>query len=345
MPVTPAAEAILEPDLPIIDPHHHLWRMPAALLAGEPRHGMERLIRKVPVYLREELLADARGGHNILGTVFMECGSMYREAGPPELRPVGETEFVTSVAEAGTSGEPRLCAGIVGHADLSLGAAVGAVLQAHIEAGKRRFRGVRDIAAWDADPAVLGPLAHVREGLLADPGFREGFACLAPMDLSFDAWLLAPQLPELVDLARAFPETSIVLDHVGTPVGLGCYAGSREARFAGWKAHIEALGALPNVTVKLGGLAMMFCGFETFMADPPASSERLARDWRPYIETCIEAFGPERCMFESNFPVDRGTCDYATLWNAFKRLASGYSPAEKEALFSGTARRVYRLEI
>jgi len=345
MPATPAAEAILEPDLAIIDPHHHLWRMPAALLAGEPRHGMERLVRMVPVYLRDELLADTRAGHRVIATVFMECGSMYREEGPPELRPVGETEFVAVIGDERGPGEPRLCAGIVGRADLSLGRGVGEVLQAHIEAGKRRFRGVRDIAAWDADPAVLGPLAHVPQGLLADPAFREGFACLAPMNLSFDAWLLEPQLPELIDLARAFPETTIVLDHVGTPVGLGAYAGTRDTRFAGWKANIAALGALPNVIVKLGGLAMMFCGFETFMADPPATSERLAEDWRPYVETCIDAFGPDRCMFESNFPVDRGTCDYATLWNAFKRLASGYTAAEKAALFSETARRVYRLEI
>jgi len=228
--------------------------------------------------------------------------------------------------------------------DLRIGTAAREVLEAHIAAGGGRFRGIRQSASWDADPDVLGPLNRLQEGLYRQADFREGFACLAPLGLSFDAWMLEPQLPDLIDLARAFPETSIVLDHVGTPLGIGRYAGRREERFDVWKQSIGALSKLPNVSVKVGGLAMVFPGFPSFMASPPASSTQLAAEWRPYVETCIQDFGPKRCMFESNFPVDLGSCDYAVLWNTFKILAAGYSADEKASLFSETARQIYRLE-
>jgi L-fuconolactonase len=247
---------------------------------------------------------------------------------------------------SGLYGDVRVGAGIVGHADLRRGAAVEEVLRAHIAAAPDRFRGIRQSASWDADPAVLGPLSgRAPAGLYRDAKFRDGFAVLARLGLSFDAWLLEPQIPELVDLAQAFPETPIVLDHVGTPLGIAAYAGKREARFGDWRTSIRALADCPNTAVKLGGLAMPFAGFGSFDASPRASSEMLAREWKPYIETCIEAFGAARCMFESNFPVDSLGCDYATLWNAFKRLAAGCSADEKAALFSGTAARVYRLRI
>jgi predicted TIM-barrel fold metal-dependent hydrolase len=200
---------------------------------------------------------------------------------------------------------------------------------------------VRHSVSWDADPAVLGPLSFRPQGLAADSGFRAGFAHLARLGLSFEAWALEPQLPEVLALAKTFPDTTIVLDHVGTPLGIGAYAGRREERFAVWRDNIRELAKAPNVVAKLGGLAMPFCGFDTSGEGP--LSERLALLWRPYIETCIEAFGVERCMFESNFPVDRFTCDYRTLWNALKRIASGPPPNEKAAMFSGVARRVYRL--
>ncbi|WP_332772138.1 amidohydrolase family protein [Phenylobacterium sp.] len=343
-------EAILEPDLPIVDPHHHLWDRPPALVAAlpPPKHGFEHVIRRVPRYLLDELLADMKSGHNIIATVYMECGSMYRSRGPAAMRPVGETEFVNGVAAmsaSGLYGEVLACAGIVGHADCNLGGAVAEVLQAHIAAGGGRFRGIRQSASSDPDKDVLGPLARQGGGLYLSPKFREGFAQLSPLGLSFDAWMLEPQLPDLVDLARAFPETQIVLDHVGTPLGIASYAGRREERFPIWRENILALAALPNVAMKLGGLAMVFPGFASFMSDPPASSEALAAEWKPYIETCIEAFGAERCMFESNFPVDIGSCDYDVLWNAFKALARGCSADEKTALFSGTAARIYRLEL
>jgi L-fuconolactonase len=344
-------EPILEPDLPIVDPHHHLWdRALTAPLADlpPPQHGFEAVIRLRPRYLLDELLADARSGHNVVATVFVECGAMYRADGPAALHCVGETEFVNGVAAmsaSGVYGDIRACAGIVGRADFTMGDAVVEVLEAHVAAGGGRFRGVRQSASHDPDKAVLGPLARIDGGLYASDAFRSGFDRLAPLGLSFDAWLLEPQLPELIDLARAFPDTTIVLDHVGTPLGIASYDGRREARFSVWRDNIRALAASPNVFVKLGGLAMVFCGFPSFLAEPRASSLQLATEWAPYIGTCIEAFGPERCMFESNFPVDLGSGSYATIWNAFKRIAAGASADEKTALFSATAAEAYRLHL
>ncbi len=345
------SEEILDPDRPIVDPHHHLWDRPATLVAAMPStgHGFEDIIRGTPRYLLDELLADLQSGHNVRATVYLECGAMYRADGPEALRCVGETEFVNGIAAmtaSGLYGDVRACAGIVGHADLRTGARVEDVLRAHIAAGHGRFRGIRQSASWDDDARVLGPLAgRVPAGLYRDGRFREGFAVLGRLGLSFDAWLLEPQLPDLIDLARAFPETTIVLDHVGTPLGIAAYAGKREARFDVWRENIRMLAECPNVAVKLGGLAMPFAGFSSFNASARASSESLARDWKPYVEPCIEAFGATRCMFESNFPVDSLTCSYATLWNAFKRLATRYSADEKNALFSGTAARVYRIGV
>jgi len=340
-------EAILEPELPIVDPHHHLWDRRTYATPTVTDHPFMTAIRPAPRYLLDELMADTGSGHNVVATVFLECGAFYKADGPAELKPVGETEFVNGVAAmsaSGLHGDFRACAGIVGKADLLLGDAVKAVLEAHIQAGGGRFRGIRNSASWDADKEVLGPLNRVEAGLYLDPKFREGFRHLAPLGMSFDAWLLEPQLPDLIDLARAFPDTAIVLDHVGTPIGRGSYTGRLEERFPIWRDNIRELAKSQNVVVKLGGLAMAFCNFPSFLAEPRVPSEQLATDWRPYIETCIEAFGADRCMFESNFPVDMGSCTYAVLWNAFKRIASGASAAEKAALFSDTAKRVYRLE-
>ncbi len=349
-PSAALSEPILEPDLPIVDPHHHLWDRPKAMVAAlaDSRHDFSRVIERVPRYLLDELNADLDSGHNIRATVYMECGAFYRADGPPQMRCVGETEFVTGVAAmsaSGVYGEARACAAMVGHADLTLGAPVAEVLQAHVAAAGGRFRGIRHAAASDPDPDVLGPLHGRPAGLYLDNTFREGFAQLEPLGLSFDAWMLEPQLPDLLDLARAFPHTQIILDHVGTPLGLASYRGRREERFGLWRDTIRALAQLPNVAVKLGGLAMVFPAFDSFLADPPAPSSQLAAEWKPYIETCIEAFGPGRCMFESNFPVDLGSCSYAVLWNAFKRIAAGYSADEKAALFSGAASHIYRLNL
>jgi len=342
------SEAILDPDLPIIDPHHHLWDRTALLgQLPPPRHGFEQIVRRAPRYLLDELLADMGRGHNVIATVYMECGAFYRPTGPVEMKPLGEIEAVNglaAIADSGVYGPVKPCAGIVGHADLTRGAAVRSVLEAQIAASSR-FRGIRHSASHDPDSDVLGPLVRQPAGLYRDAKFREGFAQIAPLGLSFDAWLLEPQLPDLIDLARAFPETRIILDHVGTPLGIASYAGRREERFDIWRDNTRKLAECPNVSVKLGGLAMVFPGFESCLADAPASYEQLAQEWRPYLETSIEAFGVDRGMFESNFPVDILSCSYATLWNAFKHFAAGYSDSEKTALFSGTAAKVYRLAL
>lgn len=341
-----APEAILEPDLPIVDPHHHLWDRPSLPPPRPDGHPFEDVVRRTPRYLLDELRADAGSGHNVTATVYVQCGAFYRADAAPGMAPVGEVEFVNGVAAmsaSGIYGPFRACDGIVGHADLLLGDGAAAVLEAEIAAGGGRFKGIRHVNASDPDPRVLGPMSHTPGGLLGDATFRAGFSRLAPLGLSFDAWMLEPQLPELIDLARAFPDTAIILDHVGTPLGIGAYAGKRDDRYDVWLANIRELAKSPNVNVKLGGLAMPFPGFPGLDGVSRPSSQTLAELWRPYIEPCIEAFGAERCMFESNFPVDRWGCDYATLWNAFKRIAAGASDAEKAALFSGAAKRVYRL--
>ena len=273
---------------------------------------------------------------------------MYRATGPEEMRPVGETEFINGVAAmsaSGIYGKTRHCAGIVGHADLTLGSRVEPVLAAHIRAGGDRFRGIRHITAWDADPSIRNPAYSPPRGLLGDKAFREGFAVLGRLGLSFDAWLYHPQIDELADLARAFPATRIVLNHVGGPIGIGAYAGKRDEVFPGWAASIKTLAACPNACVKLGGLGMRMGGFGFHEQPEPPSSEALAAAWRPYVETCIAAFGASRCMFESNFPVDKGSYGYPVFWNACKLLAKGASKTEKADLFAGTAARFYRLDM
>jgi L-fuconolactonase len=339
-------EAILEPDLPIIDPHHHLWDRRARLTEQPPKEGRgsDAMLLLAPKFLDEDFVEDLAMGHRVVSTVFVECSSMYRTAGPVELKSLGETEFAAEIGSRYAHEPAELCAAIVGNVNLSLGDLARPILEAHIEAGQGRFRGIRDRAAWDADPQVRMHYAEAPQGLLADARFRTGFAHLAKLGLSFDAWLLEPQLKDLLQLAQDFPETRIVLDHVGAPLGVGAYAGRREERFPTWRESIDALAGCENVDIKLGCLGMALTGFDMFMAEPAATSTELAEAWRPYIETCIEAFGPSRCMFESNFPVDLGTAGYPVLWNTFKRLSSGASADQKRQLFHDTAKRVYRLD-
>ena len=345
---TRVTEAIIEPDLPIVDPHHHLWDLrPLLPMFPEPRHDFLEAIAGASYYTFDELHADTHSGHNVVATVFMECGAFYDASRGEDLKVVGEVEFVNGVAAQGASGlygDYRPCAAIVGHADLTLGDKVKPVIEALVAAGNGRFRGIRHAAAWDADPDVLGPPFHAPEGLYTSDAFRAGFSAYAEHGLTFDAWLLEPQLGDVIDLARKFPQQTIVLDHCGTPLNIGCHRGKLHENFDRWRRSIHALAECDNVVVKLGGLAMAFCGLPE---DGPAKghgSEHLAALWRPYIETCIEAFGAERAMFESNYPVDRWGASYSVLWNAFKRLAQGASAEEKRALFSGTAARMYGLE-
>ena len=342
------SEAILEPDLPIIDPHHHLWDLRPIMGAfPEPLHPFVASVALSPYYTFNELQADTARGHNVIGTVFMECGAFYKAGAGDELKVVGEVEYVNGVAAqsaSGLYGNQRLCHAIVGHADLTLGSPAGQVLDALTAAGGGRFRGIRHAAAWDADPDVLGPPFHHPAGLYLDAKFREGFAELGKRGLTFDAWLLEPQLDDLLSLARAFPNQPIVLDHCGTPLGMGSYHGKLHERFDTWRAKIRAIAECPNVSIKLGGLAMSFAGLPDHGPAAGLSSETLAAMWRPYIETCIEAFGPDRGMFESNYPVDKWGASYPVLWNAFKRLTTGASAEEKRALYAGTAAKFYGIE-
>jgi L-fuconolactonase len=320
-------EEALEPDLPICDPHHHLW----------DRNGSR--------YLLDELLTDT-AAHRIIKTVFVECGSNYRGAGPEALRPVGETDFVQKIADecaAKSDVAMQANAGIVGHANLLLGDSVEEVLTAHHAASPDRFRGIRHSAAWHSSDQIRrshsGPPPH----MLAEPKFREGFSRLAEHGFSFDAWLYHTQIDELADLARAFEETTIILDHVGGPLGIGPYEGRHAEVFPLWRRSISEIARCPNVVVKLGGLKMPVCGFGWHKRSRPPSSAELAETLGPYYYHCIDEFGPDRCMFESNFPVDKASCSYTVLWNCFKRLTEGFTAPERTALMYDTAVRVYRL--
>ena len=321
---TATDETPLEPDLPICDPHHHLWRRP-----NNP-------------YLLDDFLRDASGGHRIVSSVAVECGARYREEGPPELRPVGETEFLEGIAAENSRAEnaTAVAAAIVAYADLALGDGVAGVLEAHREASPTRLRGIRYSTMWDASDSFR---SVPRPGLLRDNAVRKGFACLQPLGLSFDAWLYHPQIAELVELARAFPDVPIILDHIGGPLGLGPYEGRRNEVFQAWSADITALSSCPNVVLKLGGVGSLRSGYDWHTREPKPGSAELAEAMRPYFEFCIEKFGAGRCMFESNFPVDRVSYSYVSVWNAFKIMAQGYSDAERDALSHDTAARVYWL--
>jgi predicted TIM-barrel fold metal-dependent hydrolase len=317
--------------MPIVDAHHHCLAFP----------GMR--------YYEEELLRDiAESGHNIVATVHAETGGKGRgcsEEVSEALRPVGETEALVAGAEALPPGAPKVSLGIVGFADLALGAAVGEVLDAHIEAGNGRFKGVRNITPWDADGSLTPEFLHRKPRELAEPQFRDGVAELARRGLSFDSWIYGPQIPELADLADAFPGATIVLDHCGTPIMQGAYAADRHASFAGWARDIRELARRENVFCKLGGLAKWITGLAFHDRPEPPTSRDLAEGWQPWIDACIEAFGPARCMFESNFPQEKPSCSYGVFWNACKRMTAGYSADERNAMFVETARRAYRLSL
>lgn len=322
-------EAILDPDRAIVDTHHHLWDFPNNR------------------YLLDELVADLQTGHNVVATVFLECQSMYRKNGPAEMRPVGETEFVAGIGAmsgSGNYGPTRVAQGIVGFADLALGERVQPVLEAHITAGGGRFRGIRYATGWDASDVIGNSHAVTAPHILRRSDVRAGLGRLASLDLAFDAWVFHPQLAEVIEVARAFPGLNIILGHAGGVLGYGPYQGKRDEVFASWKASMTELAKHSNVVVKLGGMLMRLAAFDYLALAAPPSSTELAAYWRPYIETCIECFGADRCMFESNFPVEKMGTGYRTLWNAFKRIAEGASESEKQSLFNGTARRVYRLD-
>ena len=319
-------EAAIEPGLPICDPHHHLWDRPDGR------------------YMLEELRADTGSGHNVETTVFVECGSAWHAEGPEHIRPVGETGFVAAEAERSvTATVPGpVIAGIVGYADLRSDR-IEEVLDRHVDAGRGRFRGIRQVASRDDSPEIRTSHTDPPPHLLGDPAFRAGLVALGRAGHSFDAYLYHPQVPELVKAARAAPETVIVLDHIGAPIGIGPYAARRSEVLEVWRRGMDELAGCDNVVVKLGGIGMPILGLGWHHRESPPGSDELAAAWGTEIRWCIERFGVERCMFESNFPVDKRSCSYLVLWNAFKRMVGDASAAEKAALFHDNATRVYRL--
>jgi L-fuconolactonase len=320
-------EEILDPARPIVDAHHHLWNRPT--------------IR----YLLPELLGDLSSGHNVVATVYLEASAGYRADGPEHLRPVGETEFAAGIAAASPTAGPKVNAGIVGFMDFTQDPAlIDEALAAHQLAGSGRFRGVRGHGAWDASGLGFGARPQV-QGLLLSERFRAGFARLAGRGLSYDAWQYHTQLGELADLARAFPATTIIVNHLGAPLGAGPYAGRGDEVFAIWKQGIRELAASPNVFMKLGGMGTSLAALGFDKGALPPTSDEIAATMKPWVETCIDSFGAARCMFESNFPPDKQSFSYPVLWNAYKKLARGASEAEKTDLFSGTAIRAYGLEL
>jgi L-fuconolactonase len=325
-------EEVIDLCQPIVDAHHHLFDRPGWR------------------YLLDNMLADVWSGHNIRATVYVQGRAMLRADGPEAMKPVGETEFangVAAISASGGYGDARICAGIVGYADLRLGTAVRPVLEAHFAAagGQQggRFRGIRHIALWDADSAMMNPAYRSTEDMLDSDAFRAGFAELAPLGLTFDAWLLFHQIPRLTRLARDFPGTQIVLDHCGGIAGTGPYAGKRDEIFGIWSNALRELATCPNVMVKLGGLGSRLPGFGFEERPRAPSSVELADAWRPWMRTAIETFGPDRCMFESNFPMDKGSNSWVVGWNAMKRVAADLSVEEKDDLFWRSAVRFYRL--
>ena len=330
-----AQESTLEPEIPICDPHHHFW---------------DFRIDRIPYqrYLLHELADDVNSGHNVRSTVFIEARAMYRTDGPEEMRPVGEVEFVQGLAAASASGlygPCRVAAAIVGHANLNLGERVEPVLEALQVASPNRFRGIRHSVTWDPNPEVGTTAAHVMERQLASEKFRAGARVLARMGLSLEGWMYFPQLPELADFARAVPDLTIILNHIGGLLRFGPYANRDDEVLDIWRNGIAAVANCPNVNIKIGGIGMPRTGFDWHSRDKPAGSEELAESMAPFMTYCIDQFGPNRSMFESNFPVDKVSYSYNVLYNAFKRLSKGYSAGERAALFHDTAARVYKIDV
>ena len=323
-------EDILEPDLPICDPHHHFWDFRTGRIPYQR-------------YLLPELIADVDRGHNVRSTVFIEARAMYRADGPPEMRSVGEVEFVQGLAAASASGlygKCRAAATIVGHADLKLGDRVEPVLEALQAASPNRFKGIRHIVTWDRDPHVE---SREVEGVLAMPEFRAAAKALARMSLTLDTICCWPQLPEMVAFARAVPELTIIINHLGGLNRTGRFAGKDGEVMPTWRAGMAELATCPNVLLKLGGHGMPRFGFDWHLRDKPVGSEELSAQIAPLMSFCIEAFGPERCMFESNFPVDKVSFSHPVLYNAFKLFSKRYTTAERAALFHDTAVKAYRI--
>ena len=321
-------EEVIEPERRIVDPHHHLWRRP-----------------DFGSYELEDLWRDTESGHRIEKTVFVECRAFYRDNGPEQLRSVGETEAIAEIArESARRGAGRaVLSGIVAHTDLTRVDTLSETLDAHEQASHGFLRGIRHAGARDPHPEALSIPGRGLENQYGRDDFRQGLRILGQRRLSYDTWHYHHQNKAFAELARAVPETTIVLDHFGTPLGVGRFADQREVIFKDWQKDIAEIAKCPNVFAKLGGLAMPDNGFGWDKRDRPASSDELVEAQRRYYLHTIECFGPERCMFESNFPVDKRSISYRVLWNALKKIASGFTETERHAMFYTTAARVYRL--
>lgn len=331
-------EPPIDPHLPVIDAHHHLFDHPSDGFA---------FITQRRRFLLEDYLEYLGEQHNVVATLAVEAHGMYAADGPEALRAVNETEFLNgqaAMSRTGLYGPTRVAAGIIGHADLRRGHDVKAVLEAYLTVAPHRFRGIRQEGMWDADPSILGGMSDKGAYQYLDDDFRRGFAELAPLGLTFDAFVLAPQLADVTDLARSFPDTSIVVNHLGQPVNKGARAGRLAEEFPDWRKHMTDLAGCPNVIAKMGGLGSFLGGSPTYRAEPPASSVTLAAEWRPYAETVIALFGADRVMFESNAPTD-GAGSFNVVCNAYKRITAGCSIDERADIFARTAARVYRLDV
>ena len=336
MEMTPGTEAwyaqvredIIEPERPIIDPHHHLW------FGGG-----------IPDYLLKDLWNDTESGHKIVKTVFIECGVSYRETGPDYLKPVGETEFAADIAvqSAAAGATKAVIAGIVSHTDLTSSDALEKVLEMHEAASKGLLRGIRHAGAHHPHPEEAFIAGRYAPGLFLDEAFQAGVRLLGRRSYTYESWHYHTQLRDFYTLAKAAPETTIILDHFGTPLGTKSFRDHREDIFQQWQADILKLAECPNVYAKLGGLSQPDNGFGWHEAAKPATSDELVAAQKRYYLYTIECFGVNRCMFESNFPVDKLSISYAVLWNAFKKMVADFSNDEKHMLFYGTAAKVYRL--
>jgi predicted TIM-barrel fold metal-dependent hydrolase len=323
-------EEVFEPGWDVVDTHHHLWEI-------EGSH-----------YLADDLVADLKQGHNVKASVFVECKARYWTHTPTAMQPVGETVFAVQEAQRAerlTEGRVLACAGIVGYADLSIGSSIQAVLEAHVSNGQGRFRGIRSRAAWHAHPDLAGPVDGPPDNLLLDPTFQDGFARLKPLNLACDVWVYHTQLLDVCALADRFPETSIILDHMGGPLGIGPFKGKQSEVFDAWRKSLRVVAQRPNVTIKLGGLGMPRIGFGFETLSKPASSDELAAAWQPYFDACLEIFGASRCMFESNFPVDKGMSSYLVLLNAYKKMARRLTVDERQNILHHVGARIYNLNV
>lgn len=321
-------EPAIDPEQMIIDPHHHLWD------------------RAGSTYLATELLADTGGSHRVTHTVFVECRSKWDRDAEPHMAPIGETRFVAGEAAEMAERAGAYIGAIVSHADLMLGEAVGEVLEAHAAAGAGLFRGIRHSTAWDSDPAPHNAHTGSTQHMMGSPEFVQGARTLASMGFSLDTWLYHPQVDELVELAAAVPELTIIIDHLGGPLGVGGYSEQRDEVRSAWQQSMTAAAACSNIVLKVGGIGMdNVYGTGWSMLDAPPSSEEVAAYWSDDVRWCIDTFGPDRCMFESNFPVDRQTLPYSVLWNAMQIMAADYGAPEKADLFAGTAGRTYKIGV